>query len=502
MAGLPVYPLSPDRHLFLRRRVGRAAPLGNLWSREDCLGKYSPPLSILNSAIKGNEMQRFRTCLACTAIFLSGAASAYTSPPFPRLAVAWVGGSHNYGDPAVQAQLAHGDIALIGAWPGWQTNFTASGTGIQPVLQNIKAINPNVLVFEYIKDNEIDGTIATNGPYSALFNKLDAMHWYLYPTGAGGSPVPSAWAGSTSINNTVFTPTDSNGDNWLSWFAKWAVSTLYAPNPSFDGFVVDNVFTHPRVNGDWQRNGTEVSSNSSQAAQWQRQGYASFFGTLHSLMPGKFQIGNIADWVQPNAVLTEYQGKLDGGSMEGMIGYTWSIETWGGWQTMMKGYRQAMAALGGPKLGIFEQVGEPTDYQSFRYGFTSTLMDDGYYAFQTNTNAGEGGSFPWFDEYSYQHKFGAAISSPPTTAWQHGVYRRDYENGIALVNPKGNGTQTVTLEANYTRITGTQAPSINSGQTVRTLTLQDRDGIILLRTQPLPSQPAAVPAPPAQVTVH
>ena len=183
-----------------------------------------------------------------------------------------------------------------------------------------------------------------------------------------------------------------------------------------------------------------------------------------------------------------------------MIGYTWSIESWGGWQAMMNGYRRAMAALGGPKLGIFAQAGDPKDYQAFRYGFTSALMDDAYYQF--NSLSSYAGDFPWFDEYNYQHKLGAAISPSATTAWQNGVYRRDFANGIALVNPKGNGTKTVTLEAEYTRISGTQAPAINSGQTVRTLTLQDRDGIILLRNQPLPAPPAAVPAPPADVTVH
>jgi hypothetical protein len=438
-------------------------------------------------------MQGLRTCLACTAMLISGAASAYTSPPFPRLGVYWIG-NQAYDRSAVQAQLAKADIAIINIWPGW-----GSGTGDQQYLLNIKAINPNILVFEYIKNNEIDGTKSTNDVWGALFDKLGAMNWNLYPVGGGGAPVPSAWAGATSINNTVFTPRDSNGDNWLSWFAKWAITALYTPNPSYDGFYVDNVFTAPRVNGDWQRNGTDVSMNSPQAAQWQQQGYASFFATLHALMPGKYQIANLGDWVQPNAPLTVYQGMADGGVMEGMIGYNWSIESWGGWQKMMSGYRQAMAALGSSKLGIFAQVGNPTDYQSFRYGFTSALMDNGYYAFSSSSSYGD---FPSFDEYNYQHQFGAAVSSPPTTAWQNGVYRRDFENGIALVNPKGNGTQTVTLEANYKRITGTQAASINSGQTVHTLTLQDRDGIILLRNQPLPAPPAAVPAPPANVTVQ
>jgi hypothetical protein len=408
------------------------------------------------------------------------------------LAVNWIS-NQKYGDPAIQSQLAHGDVAVILTWPGWSAN----GAGIGPVLKDIKAINPNILVFEYIKNNEIDGTKATNGVFGAVFDKLGAMHWYLYPSGGSGTPVPASWPGATSINNTQFTPRDSNGDNWLSWFAKWSVSTFYTPNPSFDGFAVDNVYTQPRMSGDWNRDGISDSTSSSLAALWQRQGYASFFGTLHSLMPGKFQIGNIAEWVQPGAALTEYQGILDGGVMESMIGQSYSIEAWGGWQAMMKGYRQAMGALGGPKLGIFSQVGDPTDYQSFRYGFASTLMDDGYYQF--NSIASSGGDWPWFDEYNYQHKFGAATSAPPTTAWQKGVYRRDFANGIALVNPKGNGVQTVTLETDYTRVSGTQVPSINSGHTVRTLTLQDRDGIILLRN----GTPTAVaPLPPSAISVH
>jgi hypothetical protein len=72
---------------------------------------------------------------------------------------------------------------------------------------------------------------------------------------------------------------------------------------------------------------------------------------------------------------------------------------------------------------------------------------------------------------------GNAISSPQTAAWQHGVYRRDFDNGIALVNPKGNGAQTVQHETSYKRLLGSQAPGVNNGQTVTSVTLQDRDGI-------------------------
>ena len=60
----------------------------------------------------------------------------------------------------------------------------------------------------------------------------------------------------------------------------------------------------------------------------------------------------------------------------------------------------------------------------------------------------------------------------------------------------GVGAQTVTLETSYVKLTGSQAPSINNGQTVTTVTLQDRDGIILLRQV---SQ--KVPNPPSNITI-
>jgi len=60
------------------------------------------------------------------------------------------------------------------------------------------------------------------------------------------------------------------------------------------------------------------------------------------------------------------------------------------------------------------------------------------------------------------------------------------------MNPKGNGPQTVTLETSYKHLSGTQVPSVNNGQTVTSVTLNDRDGVILLRTaaQPVPDAPS------------
>jgi hypothetical protein len=203
-------------------------------------------------------------------------------------------------------------------------------------------------------------------------------------------------------------------------------------------------------------------------------------------MPGKYQIGNVADWGAQGADLSYLTGILSGGLMESAIGESYSVETWGGWNEMMREYRVIMANIAQPQLVVVSQDDNPTGYQSVRYGLASTLMDNGYYAF-TNISNGYSGTF-WFDEYDDAGKgtgyLGMPVSGPSLTPYQNGVYMREFDHGFALVNPKGNGTQTVTLPVAVHRILGTQAPSVNNGATIPAgspITLQDRDGLILLK---------------------
>ncbi len=160
-----------------------------------------------------------------------------------------------------------------------------------------------------------------------------------------------------------------------------------------------------------------------------------------------------------------------------MLGRSYSIEGYAGWGAMMKAYRKIMANVSAPKYVICVQGGGITDYQAMRYGLASCSMDDGYYFFTNNADPYH--HVPRFDEYNAN--LGMPTSSPPTAAWQSGVYRRDFEGGIVLVNPKGNGSRTVNLGGEFVKIRGTQVPSINNGATVTSVTLADRDGLILLR---------------------
>ena len=61
------------------------------------------------------------------------------------------------------------------------------------------------------------------------------------------------------------------------------------------------------------------------------------------------------------------------------------------------------------------------------------------------------------------------------------IYRRDFDNGVVLVNP-GPNDLTVPIGDGYRRIQGTVAPSVNNGALVTTLTVPSLDSRFLIST--------------------
>jgi hypothetical protein len=421
----------------------------------------------------------------CAALLLAVGAVAGDRPGFPRTGSLNISAPHNYDDPGYQAALAKVDMAVLSYWPGWNSGKRMT---MEQVLRNIKAMNPDSKIFLYQNSMMLDGKSAS---VQELRAKADQMRWWAYPSGTSGGRILTTYGSKTGkeiyiTNTTLFTPRDSNGYQWWEYHARWAVANYNKTNPSIAGLFEDNVFWRPRIDADWNRDGVTDPKDGANAGKWLREGYRERFALMHKLMPGKYIIGNVADWGNKKAVLTEFQGMLDGGVMEGILGTTYSPEQWNSWAEMMRWYRKVMDAMRDPKLVMFDQHGDPNDYQAMRYGLASCLLDDGYYAFSNDGYSG----VHVFDEY--QADLGQAVSPPSLTPWQKGVYRRDFENGIALVNPKGNGPVEVELETEFRHLAGKQAPAVNNGQTTRKVQLKDRDGIILLRSKGLPSAPKLI----------
>jgi hypothetical protein len=408
------------------------------------------------------------------------------NPPFPRLGSYFIGNPHAYDTAEFREVAARYHVLIVGQWDGWESGRSMT---MSEVMQDIRAhSSEGIVFFIYINMNELEDPMDPSSANYERWQKIEQENWWLYASGTSGTRVDSTWsADMTIVNTTDGCPTDSDGKDWKHWYADWVVDRFVrgggrnAPNPVVDGFFMDNVFWKPRVDGDWDRNGSTDSQDDADVQHTFREGYVDFFDYLRTVWPeGRYQIGNIADVASNEAwpgSLADYGQVMDGGVMEGLIGKSWSVETWGGFDVLMRTYNRMMDLDRPPKLNIFGHDNlETTDYQEMRYGLTACLMDDGYY-FASGASYYPSGL--WFDEFDVD--LGYPTQPRQESAWSGGVWRRDFERGIVLCNPRDNGAQTVDLGAEFRKISGTQDPGVNDGSLVASVTLQDSDGIILLR---------------------
>jgi hypothetical protein len=179
---------------------------------------------------------------------------------------------------------------------------------------------------------------------------------------------------------------------------------------------------------------------------------------------------------------------LSGGLIEGIDQNGHSMQ--GATQDALNYYNSWMASARAPQTFIMD--GSPhvsglsagqSSYQAMRFSLTLTLTNNGYFAFDEVNVTGGHQTVWWYDEYDNAGKGTGYLGQPSGAATQPvgGVYRRDFANGLSLSNTPSSA-QTITLGGTFQKIKGTQAPTVNDGSLVTSVTLQPNDGIILLRT--------------------
>ncbi len=446
---------------------------------------------------------------------------------FPRLGWIAIGGSQDYNS-TFQANAAKNHVVIVGGnWEGWNPGYTMNSV-IASIHSQSKV---RTRVFQY--NNFVDAADTVSRAAEPTFwNTVNTNNWWLYNSGSSGSKAADFWSSSWwgldyAVNPSTGVPyagyDPSTGlspyqdaakfDNDMYHLGKYEQPA----DPSLDGFFLDNVFTGgPGTqldSGDWFRNGNFTSSTNSTVAAGVQMAEASFFRYLNQNWPGALQIGNSGDTmgqaIDQGVGVSPLKGVMNGGVFEGAIGESWSIENWGGPSGFMRWYQNTIAMYANPKLELVghENVqsngSDPISwsgntvtnwsapYQGMRYGLCATLMNNGYYA-PSSSNYSDT-NFLWFDEFDgggigtgyLGQPLTNSAGAPQTGAWQNGVWKREFANGVVLWNPRGNGTRTVNLSGlgNLRHINGTQNPNLNNGSAVTNgkVTLQDRDGLILLR---------------------
>ena len=443
---------------------------------------------------------------------------------FPRLAYLAIGSPQTYNS-TYQANAAKVHLAVLGGdYERWGSTLTYDK---EQVIENIKTLSHvGTRVFQYVDLNEMQFTQASSGfpTYWAAINNT-STNWWVYNayTGHPATDVKTPDAEDSThtegvINMATYTVDPSTGLGPYAWGAKYVNDLLHLgvysgkgdPVPHLDGFFLDNLAYEPYEDGDWLKAGSSQSKDNTTVGTAFRTGEKTFFDELATLWPAGIQLANMgldSTAYGTGVPFSPLTGVMKGGMDEAAIGTSWSYESWAGAQRMQFVYKYTYDNTGGPQYLLFGHTklqangvdasaydtnGNVTAYsptwQGMRYGLAACLMGNGYYS-PTLTKNYSDAEFVWFDEFDNSGAgvgyLGQALDPWQTGSWQNGVWKREYQNGIVLWNPKSNGTQTVSLSGlgNLKRLTGSQDPAVNSGASVTnaSVTLNDRDGLILLR---------------------
>ena len=399
---------------------------------------------------------------------------------FPRLGGMQIGRSPwegNLQNPEYRAELAKLDYVVI----------HTPTTLLMDYARDIKSHNPSIVIAKYQNlsevrwdDNFYDTPMREKLDSEKGPNNTNAFDWWLRD--ANGNRL-ELWPKTYRTNLSEYVQPDANGDRWPQWRAKYEYD-LFMKDPVWDGWYLD---LHPWVpkwkegpSGDFS--GGKVSESEHDRAY--RRGNRAYWDAIRKLSPRSLIL------VNHNWFLYDKDGNLDLGPYEGANGgYLEYYMDWEhnhrDWQMIYRWYRLSMGYFVEPKFVLFDAKGRPDDYQFFRYAFATALMADGFFDYSPN-NEFQKGAVMWFDEFDLAGAadttwMGQAVSPPPDEAWRSGVYRRDFENAVVLVNPVQNGRVTVAVEDGLRKIAGRQDPAVNDGRQASNITLQAGDGIILIR---------------------
>lgn len=360
---------------------------------------------------------------------------------FPRFG-AIVLNTIRYKDSAFIREVAKTDIMVLGFNKTWQPE------NIRSVVKAIKAINPHTLIGNYSNVMEVT---SAGIPQQESREVVEANNWWARTTWPDGEKI-TAYRGTCQINITNGAKTDSNGEHWTQWYAKWINRSIYSDISEFDFWYTDNLNRKPpNANSDWDQDGVTDNNKDSLVQKNYRLGMMAYVNAVRKLRPEYPIMPNVSEDLSD----PEYKGQFEYALIESAMGQNWSqvqnpvdvpVNPRNNWTVMMARYRQLMKNTKAPHLVMFNVHGRISNpmteaqQQWFRYCYTSCLLDDGYFCFTDETV--KYNSFPWFKEYEF--KLGEATSLPPDQPWQNGVWRRTFSNGTILVNPTADA-QTVTL---------------------------------------------------------
>ena len=407
--------------------------------------------------MNSSAVKFYRTIVA---IFIGVLASVFlywhlTAESAPRLA--------NY---YLRWEIRPGDVAELAKWDLLVLDMETQVTS-RAAIEKIRQLNPHIKILVYVTSQEIRHDAASG--YSVMRRKISAGipgEWYL--TDANGERY-TYWSGTVMLNATNQCPR-VNGKNWNEYLADFMAREILSTG-LWDGIFYDNTwggltwFTGQDV--DVNKDG--LADGGSADTAW-RAGMRELFNTTRRVAGNKYILVG-------NTVTKEYGEDLNGIMMENFAKHAW-YEIMGVYLSKTQHNLQ-------PRIIIINSntnnSANHTNYRAVRYGLASTLLGDGYFSFDYGDK--DHGQVWWYDEYDVNlgEPTLEAQSTSGLPKYTEGIWRRNYANGLVLVNSTG-AEQTVDLGAEYEKIIGRQDVVVNNGEITDRVKLGAKDGLLMLKT--------------------
>ena len=404
--------------------------------------------------MKSRETVVYRSIIALlSGLFIAVSFFAHKSYSAPLLANYFLGTLPS--DPDSINKLSRTDLLILSP----EQAITNRAT-----IERIRSQNPEIILLAYVSAKSYNQNWKQY-PSSVLYGDFKVKdEWWLRDTKGG---IVSNWPGLKSV--------DMNED-WSNYLLNF-VKTKIISQGIWDGVMWDEVYDGlATVNGgDLDLNRDGVRDDSAWVNQeWVRR--------TNYLLEKSRELG--VKYILTNGSSIESMQKYINGRMYEDYPTPW--EASGAWGAIMTRLEKIIPLNQEPRMYVFNgntnNTGKKNDFRRMRFGLASSLLvSNVYYSF--DYGAKDHSQVWWYDEYDTRlgEPLGDAQSLTNQPRFREGVWRRDFTNGIVLLNTT-NVSQEVDLGGEHEKIIGTQDPKVNDGGITSKVALGARDGMIMYKT--------------------
>jgi hypothetical protein len=344
-------------------------------------------------------------------------------------------------------------------------------------LKKIRELNPDIIILAYITSQEANANIySSQWSHNATLRKKLADNiidsWWLKNKDNSRT---TFWEGTYLLNITDGAGVNSRGQKWNDYLPEFVDREIISTG-LWDGVFYDNIWGDIAwVRGDFDANNDGRGDSISEVNNAWSSGVKKMLKKTRELIGSKYLIlGN-------GKVYDGYQGLLNGVMLEG---FPSSWESNGNWDGILKTYSGVSQKNNSPKITIINSYSSRQSYQKMRFGLASVMMEShGYFSFDYDVSSH--GQVWWYDEYDVS--LGKAQSTAydllnkGNTVYKKSLWRRDFENGVVILNSSDKEQLYVFKQEEFQKINGIQDRTINNGSIINFIKIKPNDAVILLK---------------------